>query len=375
MIQRAAGVDLLGHHARLERQAHQQVVTERKSCQGRVEGTRALVDRAGEADIRVKSGEHKVGDAGSLWCWLDAGGEAEVRHGHWHVPKHPLHACLRIGQRGPLHAKRTDTERTVAASRGGERKDAQLPVCGVLRRAKTKACGIKIPDDDPTGEQRKHIDVHVHRVQRRNLPGGPIPSRGSQPNAGEACATPAGPSESRDGDRAPDGGGEDRLESYAHHAAVGEKACGGQNRCHQRDGDAAASQQQPPKVALEVQARHNPFLKGQLGAGIRSHRGRAMVILRMVSHLRMLLATAPPSGADVSFGVSAVAMAVILMIAVVGAIMLAIAARRTAIGGRDSRAHLRTSLDRLGKAGEAPADAWSEAGRRMPVPPREEDRT
>ena len=96
----------------------------------------------------------------------------------------------------------------------------------------------------------------------------------------------------------------------------------------------------------------------------------------MVSHLRMLLATAPPSGADVSFGLSAVAMAVILMVAVVGAIMVAIAARRTAMGGRDSRAHLPSSRGRMRGAGEARPDAWSEAGRRMPVPPREEeDRT
>ena len=122
-----------------------------------------------------------------------------------------------------------------------------------------------------------------------------------------------------------------------------------------------------------MQARHNPFLKGQSGAGIRSHRVEAMVILRMVSHLRMLLATAPPSGADVSFGLSAVAMAVILMVAVVGAIMVAIAARRTAMGGGDSRSHLPSSRGRMRGAGEAPTDAWSEAGRRMPVPPREEE--
>lgn len=100
---------------------------------------------------------------------------------------------------------------------------------------------------------------------------------------------------------------------------------------------------------------------------------RAMVILRMVSHLRMPLAPAPPSGADASFGVSAVAMAVILTVAVVGAIMLAIAARRTAMGGRDSRAHLRSSSGRARKAADTPTDAWSEAGRRMPVPPREEE--
>lgn len=101
----------------------------------------------------------------------------------------------------------------------------------------------------------------------------------------------------------------------------------------------------------------------------------AMVILRIVLHLRMLLAGAPPSGGNLSFGVGAVAMAVILMLAVVGAIMLAIAARRTAMGGRDSRSQLRHSIDRARKAGEAPTDAWREAGRRMPVPPRErEDR-
>lgn len=99
----------------------------------------------------------------------------------------------------------------------------------------------------------------------------------------------------------------------------------------------------------------------------------AMVILRIVLHLRMLSATAPPPGGNVSVGVSAVAMAVILTLAVVGAVMLAVAVRRTGMGGRDSRAHLRPYVDRARKAGGTPTDAWSEAGRRMPVPPREEE--
>jgi hypothetical protein len=101
----------------------------------------------------------------------------------------------------------------------------------------------------------------------------------------------------------------------------------------------------------------------------------SMVILRTVLDLRIMLVTAPPSGSAVSVGLSAVAMAIILTLVVVGAIMLAIAARRTALGGGDSRARLRPHIDRTRRAGERPTDAWSEAGRRMPVPPRDGERT
>lgn len=101
-----------------------------------------------------------------------------------------------------------------------------------------------------------------------------------------------------------------------------------------------------------------------------------MVILRIVLHLRITLATATPDGGPSIGAVGAVAMAVILTVAVVGAIMLAVAARRAATGGRDSGHSLRPYVDRSRKAGGPPTDAWSEAGRRMPVPPRErEDRT
>jgi hypothetical protein len=98
-----------------------------------------------------------------------------------------------------------------------------------------------------------------------------------------------------------------------------------------------------------------------------------MVILRAVLYLRMPLATAPPPGSAVSVGVSAVVMVIILTIVVVGTVMLAIAARRAAMGGRDSSARLRPHVDRTRKAGDRPTDAWSEAGRRMPVPPPEEE--
>lgn len=124
-----------------------------------------------------------------------------------------------------------------------------------------------------------------------------------------------------------------------------------------------------------MQARRNPLLKRQSGLGIRSHRVGSMVILRTVLDLRIMLATAPSSGSAVRVGVSAVVMAIILTLAVVGAIMLAIAARRTAMGGRDSRTRLRPHIDRTRRAGERPTDAWSEAGRRMPVPPPDEERT
>jgi hypothetical protein len=96
-----------------------------------------------------------------------------------------------------------------------------------------------------------------------------------------------------------------------------------------------------------------------------------MVILRAVLHLRLMLATAPPTGNTVGTTVSALAMAIILTVAVVGAVMLAIAARRTAMGSSGTSAHRRPRIDRARKSGERPIDAWSEAGRRMPVPPPE----
>jgi hypothetical protein len=88
-----------------------------------------------------------------------------------------------------------------------------------------------------------------------------------------------------------------------------------------------------------------------------------------------MLATAPPEGGPSGGAVSAVAIAVILTVTVVGAIMLAIAARRAAMGGRDSGRSLRPYVDRARRESGLPTDAWSEAGRRMPVPPRKEDRT
>jgi hypothetical protein len=97
-----------------------------------------------------------------------------------------------------------------------------------------------------------------------------------------------------------------------------------------------------------------------------------MVILRVVLHLRLLLATAPPSGSAVSIGVSAIAMVIILTVVVVGTVMLAIAARRMATGRRDYSPPARPPIGRARTAGERPVDAWSEAGRRMPVPPPDE---
>lgn len=101
----------------------------------------------------------------------------------------------------------------------------------------------------------------------------------------------------------------------------------------------------------------------------------SMVILRIVLHLKMPLAAAPPEGTSAGGAASAVIMMIILTLVIIGAIMLAIAARRTSMGGRDSSADLRTFISRTRKAGSRPTDAWSEAGRRMPVPPPEEDRT
>lgn len=126
---------------------------------------------------------------------------------------------------------------------------------------------------------------------------------------------------------------------------------------------------------MEVNACGHPFRGGKARSGIRSHQVASMVILRTVLHLQMLIATAPTEGTSASGGASAVVMTIILTLVIIGAIMLAIAARRTAMGGRDPGTHLRTSIDRTGRAGSRPTDAWSEAGRRMPVPPREEDRT
>lgn len=101
----------------------------------------------------------------------------------------------------------------------------------------------------------------------------------------------------------------------------------------------------------------------------------SMVILPIVLHLQVLIATAPTEGSSASGAASAVVMTIILTIVVIGAIMVAIAARRTAIGGRDSGAGLGPRIDRTRNVGSPSADAWSEAGRRMPVPPPEEDRT
>lgn len=100
-----------------------------------------------------------------------------------------------------------------------------------------------------------------------------------------------------------------------------------------------------------------------------------MVILRTVPHLRLMLQSAPPDGGPSGGAVSAVAMAVILTVVLVGAITLAVALRRTAMGGGDSSRSIRPYTDRARTRGEPPADAWTEAGRRMQVPPREEDRT
>ncbi len=97
-----------------------------------------------------------------------------------------------------------------------------------------------------------------------------------------------------------------------------------------------------------------------------------MVILRVVLHLRLLMATTPPPGSTVSIGISALAMVIILTV-VVGTVMLAIATRRMATGRRDCGPPAGPSIGRARTARERPVDAWSEAGRRMPVPPREED--
>lgn len=98
-----------------------------------------------------------------------------------------------------------------------------------------------------------------------------------------------------------------------------------------------------------------------------------MVILRVVLHLRMPLAAPPAQGSSVDGAVSALAMTVILTVVVGGAIMIAIAARRAATGGRGAGASLDPSASARRKAAVPPADAWSEAGRRMPVPPRDKE--
>jgi hypothetical protein len=98
-----------------------------------------------------------------------------------------------------------------------------------------------------------------------------------------------------------------------------------------------------------------------------------MVILHGVNHLRTLLGIVAPEGSAVGGAVSSVAMAVMLTIVVVCSIMLAIAVRRSAMGGGVSGQGPRPHVGRSGKAREAPTDAWSEAGRRMPVPPREDE--
>ncbi|MBU3728291.1 MAG: hypothetical protein FGM37_03455 [Phycisphaerales bacterium] len=87
--------------------------------------------------------------------------------------------------------------------------------------------------------------------------------------------------------------------------------------------------------------------------------------------LQMLLATVPSDGTPVSGAAGTVVMTIILTLVITGAIMLAVAARRSAMGGRDSSGGLRPRMDRMRKPGDPPMDAWREAGRRMPVPPRE----
>lgn len=100
-----------------------------------------------------------------------------------------------------------------------------------------------------------------------------------------------------------------------------------------------------------------------------------MVILRIVVHLRMQLDTAPPAGSTVTGALSIAAMSVILTIVIVGAVLLARAARRSVMGDSHSGGSLRPRKDRARRGGDAPRDAWTEAGRRMPVPPPEEERS
>ena len=102
---------------------------------------------------------------------------------------------------------------------------------------------------------------------------------------------------------------------------------------------------------------------------------RSMVILRVVVHLRMQLDTAPPAGSTVTGAVSITVMSVILTIVIVGAVLLARAARRSAMGDRHAGRSLRPHTGRSGRGDDAPRDAWTEAGRRMPVPPPEEERS
>lgn len=99
-----------------------------------------------------------------------------------------------------------------------------------------------------------------------------------------------------------------------------------------------------------------------------------MVILHGVNHLRTLLGTVAPEGSVAGGAMISVAMAIILTVVIIGSIMLAIAVRRTAMGGGLSGQGTRPHIDRARKGRETPKDAWSEAGRRMPVPPRDEDR-
>lgn len=101
----------------------------------------------------------------------------------------------------------------------------------------------------------------------------------------------------------------------------------------------------------------------------------SMVILRMVVHLRMQLGTAPPAGSTVTGAVSIAVMSVILTIVIVGAVLLARAARRSAMGDSHSGGSHRPHAGRSRRDGDAPRDAWTEAGRRMPVPPPEEERS
>jgi hypothetical protein len=97
-----------------------------------------------------------------------------------------------------------------------------------------------------------------------------------------------------------------------------------------------------------------------------------MVILRAMTHVGLPMAAVPASPSDMSRLVSGIAMAIILTVVGVGAIMVAIAARRAATRGSGSGRHSSTRAGGVRRAGGDPTDAWTEAGRRMPVPPREE---
>ena len=84
------------------------------------------------------------------------------------------------------------------------------------------------------------------------------------------------------------------------------------------------------------------------------------------------MAAVPASPSDMSRMVSGIAMAIILAVVGVGAIMVAVAARRAATRGSGSGRHSGARTGGARRNDGAATDAWAEAGRRMPVPPREE---